>query len=61
MSSPDYLLIAGTAATSLAQRVAGELCVTPTPCNIERFPDGELSVEIGASVRRREVVIIQPT
>ncbi len=61
MSSPDYLLIAGTAATSLAQRVAAELHVTPTPCNIERFPDGELSVEIGASVRRREVVIIQPT
>jgi ribose-phosphate pyrophosphokinase len=61
MSSPDYLLIAGTAATSLAQRVAGELHVTPTPCTIERFPDGELSVEIGASVRRREVVIIQPT
>jgi ribose-phosphate pyrophosphokinase len=61
MSAPDYLLIAGTAAAGLAPRVARDLGVTTTPCRIERFPDGEISVEIGQSVRRREVVIIQPT
>jgi ribose-phosphate pyrophosphokinase len=61
MAAPDYLLIAGTAALELASQVARELGVTLTPCRIEQFPDGEISVEIGESVRRREVVIIQPT
>jgi ribose-phosphate pyrophosphokinase len=61
MAAPDYLLLAGTAAAGLAPQVARELGVTLTACRIERFPDGEISVEVGESVRRREVVIIQPT
>lgn len=61
MAAPDYLLIAGTAAAGLAPQVARELGVALTPCRIDRFPDGEISVEVGESVRRREVVIIQPT
>lgn len=61
MAASDYLLIAGTAAAELAPQVARELGVALTPCRIERYPDGEISVEVFESVRRREVVIIQPT
>lgn len=59
--SPDYLLIAGSASQALAQSVARELGTALTPCRSERFPDGEVSVEIGESVRRREVVLVQST
>lgn len=59
--SPDYLLIAGSASHALAHSVARELGAALTPCRSERFPDGEVSVEIGESVRRREVVLIQST
>jgi ribose-phosphate pyrophosphokinase len=61
MIRTDYLLIAGTAGAAVAPLVAAELGVALTPCRVERFPDGEVSVEIGESVRRREVVIIQAT
>ncbi len=30
-------------------------------CDVERFPDGELSVRLGEPVRRRDVFIVQPT
>lgn len=61
MSSPSYLLVAGSASVPLASSVARELGLALSPCRGERFPDGEVSVEIGESVRRREVVLIQAT
>jgi ribose-phosphate pyrophosphokinase len=61
MTHGDYLLISGTASGELAQAIARESGMPLTPCAIERFPDGEVSVEIGVSVRRREVVLIQST
>lgn len=61
MSSPSYLLVAGSASVPLASSVARELGLALSPCRVERFPDGEVSVEIGESVRRREVVLIQAT
>ena len=30
-------------------------------CQVARFPDGEVEVEIGEPVRRKEVFIVQPT
>ncbi len=61
MPRTEYLLIAGTASAALAPLVARELGIALTPCRIERFPDGEISLEISDNVRRREVVIIQAT
>src|SRR5690606_4624883 len=54
-------LLSGTANPRLADAVAAELGVEPAACAVERFPDGEVSVEIQASVRDRDVVIVQPT
>lgn len=61
MVRPDYVLIAGTASGELASAIAAEAGLALAACAIERFPDGEISVEIGESVRRREVVLIQST
>jgi ribose-phosphate pyrophosphokinase len=55
------LLFAGTGNRPLAERVAGVLETTLAPCAVERFPDGELSVSLGESVRAREVFVLQPT
>jgi ribose-phosphate pyrophosphokinase len=59
MSPP--LLFAGTGHRPLAESVAGLLETTLAPCRVERFPDGELSVSLGESVRGREVFVLQPT
>jgi ribose-phosphate pyrophosphokinase len=59
--TPSFLLIAGSASTDLATAVSRELQVPLCPCAIEHFPDGEVSVEVGESLRRRDVVVIQST
>ena len=61
MPPRDYLLIAGTATTELTVAIGRILGTPVSPCRIERFPDGEVSVEIDESVRRRDVVIVQST
>lgn len=60
-TGPDFTIFAGTANPELARRIAAELSVEPAGCEIERFPDGELTVRLQESVRRREVFIVQPT
>jgi ribose-phosphate pyrophosphokinase len=61
MSSVDFMLIAGTANAALAARVADAAGLPRGRCDIERFPDGEVSVEIGESVRGRDVILFQST
>lgn len=56
----DFTLFAGTANPELAARTAGELGMPLGECAIERFPDGEISVRLLETVRRREVFIMQP-
>ncbi len=56
-----WCLFAGTANPSLATSIARVLQTPLSPCAIERFPDGEVSVRLDESVRGREVFIIQPT
>lgn len=60
-SSDEPLFFAGPANTRLASAVAGELGVECAPSEFSRFPDGEVSVEIGSSVAGRNVVLLQPT
>ncbi len=61
MTTKDFALFTGTAHPALAAAVARELGVPLAASLVERFPDGEVSVRIGASVRGREVFLIQPT
>jgi ribose-phosphate pyrophosphokinase len=56
-----FALFAGTGNPSLAAGVARELGVAPGACAVERFPDGEVAVEVRRSIRGREVFIVQPT
>lgn len=61
MVGVDFVLFAGSANPALAEQVAAELDTAPAACAVERFPDGEVSVRLDESVRRREVFLIQPT
>jgi ribose-phosphate pyrophosphokinase len=54
-------LLTGSANPELARLVGRDLDVDLAKCVNERFPDGEVSVELGETVRRREVFILQPT
>jgi ribose-phosphate pyrophosphokinase len=57
----DYIVFAGTANPPLAAAVAANLETHLGEREIERFPDGELTVRLGSSVRDRLVFIVQPT
>jgi ribose-phosphate pyrophosphokinase len=56
-----FTIFAGTANPPLAAAVARELGTQLGACTIDRFPDGEVSVEILEPVRRKEVFLVQPT
>ena len=55
----DPCIVAGTAHRTLGEAVARSLGVAPLVCTLERFPDGELHVELREPVARRDVVIVQ--
>lgn len=54
-------LLTGSANRPLAEAVAGELGEHLGRAAIHRFPDGELHVAVGDSVRGRDVYLVQPT
>ena len=56
-----FTILSGTANPALAAAVARELGVLLGRCRVQRFPDGEVSVELQESVRGKEVVVVQPT
>jgi ribose-phosphate pyrophosphokinase len=55
------ILLTGTANPALARDVAARLRVPLAACLLERFPDGELHVEVRESVRGESVFLLQPT
>lgn len=55
-----FVIFAGTANPELAVAIAADLGVVPGACTIERFPDGETSIQLQESVRRKEVFLVQP-
>lgn len=61
MSQQLPTLFAGSCGAALAARVAGALGWSVAASTSRRFPDGEVSVDIGESVRGRDVILIQPT
>ena len=56
-----FTLLAGTAHPALAAAVARALGRPLGACRVQRFPDGEISVEVDESVRGHDVFILQPT
>jgi ribose-phosphate pyrophosphokinase len=59
--SSEYMLFAGTSHPELAQQIAGCLGKPLGKALIEKFPDGEIGVQIQESVRGRDVFIVQST
>lgn len=57
----NVVLFAGSAHPSLARAIAQALRIPPGACAVQRFPDGEISVELLETVRRKEVFLVQPT
>lgn len=60
MADAEFVIFAGTANPDLAVAIAADLGVAIGACAIERFPDGEISVQLEESVRRKEVFLVQP-
>jgi ribose-phosphate pyrophosphokinase len=57
----DYILFAGSGNPALAHAVADALGVELGRCKVQRFPDGETSVQVLESVRGKDVYLLQPT
>ncbi len=53
------VLLAGSSHPALAAALAAQLSVELGEVRIERFPDGELAIELGAPVRGEPVFILQ--
>ncbi|MBZ7987519.1 ribose-phosphate pyrophosphokinase [Campylobacter canadensis] len=56
-----YTIFSGSANTEFAKNVAKRLDCNLSDAGIKRFSDGEISVQIGESVRGKDVFIIQST
>jgi ribose-phosphate pyrophosphokinase len=56
----EFAIFAGTANPDLTAAIAADLGMCPAACAIERFPDGETSVQLLESVRQKEVFLVQP-
>ena len=56
-----YTIFSGSANIDFANKVAQRLDCRLSDSGIKRFSDGEISVQIGESVRGKDVFIIQST
>jgi len=56
-----YMIFSGTANPELSKEIATHLEMPLSKATINRFSDGEISVQIAESVRGKDVFIIQPT
>jgi ribose-phosphate pyrophosphokinase len=57
----EYIIFAGTANPQLAEAISQHLGVRLGRSTVERFPDGEITVQLLEPVRRKEIFIVQPT
>jgi ribose-phosphate pyrophosphokinase len=61
-ASSELVVLAGSANAALGAALARELGQTLGRATIERFPDGEIHVDVDArSVKGRAVLVVQPT
>lgn len=61
MRRREWVILSGTANRPLAQKISEKLGKPLGECEIRRFSDGEVFVEIRENVRGRDVYIVQPT
>ena len=54
-------IISGSANPPLAQAIAKSVGVELTACDMRRYSDGEIGVEIGENVRGHDVFVVQST
>lgn len=57
----SWAIIAGSANPHLAAAIAAELHLPLAERMLTRFPDGEINIQLRCSLRRAEVVLVQPT
>jgi ribose-phosphate pyrophosphokinase len=55
------VILAGSAHPALAANVAKEIGQPLGACEVTRFPDGELDIDVRADVRGKDVYVVQPT
>jgi len=58
---PELKLITGNSNRPLAEKIAKYIGVELTACEVKRFSDGEVFVQINENIRGADVFIIQPT
>jgi ribose-phosphate pyrophosphokinase len=58
---PDFMVFTGNANRTLAEEICVQLDIGLGAAKVERFSDGETSVEIQQNVRARDVYVVQPT
>jgi ribose-phosphate pyrophosphokinase len=56
-----FTILTGTANPALAKMIASELGTRVGACEVDRYPDGDVAVQLLESVRRKEVFLMQPT
>jgi len=61
MARGQLSIIAGRSNPKLASSIARSAGVDLTSCDVRRYSDGELSVEIGENVRGHDVFVVQST
>jgi ribose-phosphate pyrophosphokinase len=57
----EFTIFTGRANPALARTIACELGVQIGTCVVDRFPDGNVAVELLESVRRKDVFLVQST
>ncbi len=57
----DMKLLTGNANKDLAEKISEEIGIPLAVCEVGKFSDGEITVEIEETVRGRDIFIIQPT
>lgn len=61
ISGSEIKLLAGNASPELAKKISDYLGVPLAKCEVGTFSDGEISVDIGETVRGADVFVIQST
>ncbi|MCY3974962.1 MAG: ribose-phosphate diphosphokinase [Simkaniaceae bacterium] len=59
MVNDSYMIFSGTSHPALARDIASSLGVALSNISIERFPDGEIGVEVLDNVRGRTLFVVQ--
>ena len=57
----DSLIFSGTSNSDFSQKVSKYLKTEISPCEIKKFANGEIGINIGISVRKKNCYIIQST